>query len=118
MKEKHIKEWMPPRTQFVVPDDKLTERQIRFDSLHTWARPLTDEQKDMSFMQFFETLEEDEYYYDPESDQWSFSTDLLYGDGAEQDIPKTGNTERDVVKGGKLLTGGGDEPDDAETVFV
>lgn len=67
--------WMKPRGEDVPLENGLTYVERSTNALSTWARPLTPEENDMSFAEFFETVEDDEYRYDPESGNWVF-TDL------------------------------------------
>lgn len=66
-------EWLPPRTEFQVPDGKLSLVDIRRNSLLSWARPLREDQREQPFAQFFEQLGEDQYEYDATADEWKFT---------------------------------------------
>lgn len=111
MKQKDIKQWMPARNQFLVEDDKLSERDIKMNALLTWARPLTERQTQMPFAQFFETLDENDYEYDPEADQWSFTTAAPVPDT----IDVANSPETNAPDGENGLPRDGDDPG---TVFV
>lgn len=111
-KEKDIKEWMPPRNQFLVADDKLSERDIKVNGLLTWARPLSEKQTEMSFAQFFETLDENDYEYDPNADKWSFTTEAPMPDAI--DVKNASVPPNDLEQEKKSPS----EGDDPDTVFV
>lgn len=72
MEKEGITRWLPPRFDQIPLSEYLTEEKRSMDALISWARPLEDDDNDKSFIDYFETLEDDEYVYDPEGGNWIF----------------------------------------------
>lgn len=70
-----IDKWMKPRDEQIPLSDDLSRLKRTKDALMTWARPLEGEEMNMSFAEFFDTLEDNEYQYDSASGDWVFSED-------------------------------------------
>lgn len=75
LRKEGLDRWMKPRGEDVPLGEGLTYEERSLQAIANWARPLTEEEDNMSFAEFFETVEDDEYRYDPESGNWVF-TDL------------------------------------------
>lgn len=73
--------WLKPRTEQVPITKELSYEKRSLDALFTWSRPLLEDDEDKSFMDFFETLEDDEYVYDPVTGNWIFENAGTLGDG-------------------------------------
>lgn len=117
LQEKNAKEWMPPRTEYVVPNEKISFDQIRWDSLRTWARPLSEEQKDVPFTQFFETLGDDEFMYDEKADDWNLMKAMSSPDVTEEEYSIMSDEEfEEFTK--KMLAASEDESDEIPTIFM
>lgn len=90
-------EWLKPRSkQFEVSGEVgETERDRR--ALILWARPLEPEEEKLSIEDFFQTVEDDEYLYDPVSGNWVFSDEKL------EQIREAGEKGDDQAEESKLM---------------
>lgn len=70
-------EWSKPRDQEVPLSGKMTAGKRDLNALLNWAQPLRPEEANMTFEEYFETLQEDEYQYDPESGNWVIDKKIL-----------------------------------------
>lgn len=76
MEDKGMARWSPSRDEFVPIGGEMTEERRQRDFLNNWARPLSDEDGDKGFADFFESLEDDdEYEYNPDTEEWVFTED-------------------------------------------
>lgn len=75
LRKEGLDRWMKPRGEDVPLKNGLTYEERNLRAIANWARPLTEEEDNMSFAEFFQTVEDDEYRYDTESGNWVF-TDL------------------------------------------
>lgn len=87
--EERVEEWLKPRYDQVPLSDNLSRLKRSRDALLTWARPMDEQEADMTFAEFFETLDDDEFRYDSGSGNWVFE---------DQDVPGD-----DGVKNSKLV---------------
>lgn len=84
MAKEGISEWTKPRGEQIPLVGEMTEYQRAMDGLLLWARPLPDEEANMTFAEYFETLEEDEYVYDPLTENWVFDNPGALNDPATE----------------------------------
>eukprot|EP00177_Eucheuma_denticulatum_P003684 GFKZ01006677.1.p1 GENE.GFKZ01006677.1~~GFKZ01006677.1.p1 ORF type:complete len:599 (-),score=59.73 GFKZ01006677.1:1581-3377(-) len=73
MKNEGIDRWVKPRGEDVPLADGLTYEERSLHALVNWARFPSEDEQQKSFAEFFDTVEDDEYQYDPESGNWVFS---------------------------------------------
>lgn len=79
-----IDTWMKPRDLQIPLSENLSQSKRTRDALLTWARPLKEAEMDMSFAEFFDTLDDNEYQYDADSGDWVFSEEQ----GSAEDVKK------------------------------
>lgn len=72
MANEGVTTWLPPRFEQVPLSDNLTREKRSKDALYTWARPMSKKEAEMSFEEYFDTLDDDEYTYDQETGNWVF----------------------------------------------
>lgn len=73
MKKEGIDRWLKPRDEQIPLSENLTYAERSLSALENWANLPTDEEANMSYAEFFETLEEEDYTYDPNSGNWVFT---------------------------------------------
>lgn len=76
MKEKGMNRWMSPRDQYVPVTDVMSERRRSEMALERWARPLQPEDGDKGFADFFDSVMNEEYEFDPETDNFVFTDQM------------------------------------------
>lgn len=70
-------EWIKPREEQLPVSETLSAEKRGIDALLNWAQPLKASEADMTFEEYFQTLQEDEYQYDPKSGNWIFDKESL-----------------------------------------
>jgi hypothetical protein len=87
MERKGMSRWNPPRTEHIPVSKYLTAEQRSRNFLRTWARPMEDPDS-VSFSDFFEGVDdEQEYVYDPNSENWVFAPDSKWSTQRSDDEP-------------------------------
>ena len=107
MAKEGISEWTKPRGEQIPLTGEMTVYRRAMDGLCSWARPLPEEEANMSFVEYFETLEEDEYVYDPLTENWVFDKPGLLNnptteENLSSDTPSNGTTH--LVEGSDDLS--------------
>jgi Protein of unknown function (DUF3177) len=93
MKAKGMPRWMPPRSEFIPITQRRSALRRSQDFLRNWARPLDDSSASGSFVDFFESIDdENEYIYDPKTEDWVFSDDTRFATDVPEDIPSDDQT--------------------------
>jgi Protein of unknown function (DUF3177) len=73
MERKGMSRWNPPRNELIPLSAYMTPEKRSRNFLRTWARPMEDPDS-TSFEDFFEGVDdEQEYEYDPNSENWVFA---------------------------------------------
>lgn len=72
-------EWIKPRDEQLPVSKTLTAEKRSSGALLNWAQPLSPHEANMTFEEYFQTLQEDEYQYDPKSGNWIFDKESLGG---------------------------------------
>ncbi|KAI0556919.1 hypothetical protein FGB62_373g06 [Gracilaria domingensis] len=81
MKQTGVTQWLKYRSK-QVPAYTEEEKEERDDrALLSWARPLAPEEEKLSIEDYFQTVEDDEYFYDPTTGNWVF----VEGEGKDDD---------------------------------
>lgn len=75
-----VGQWLRPRYEQVPLSENLSRLKRSRDALLAWARPLDEKEADMTFAEFFETLDDDEFRYDSGSGNWVFEDEDVPGD--------------------------------------
>ncbi|PXF49683.1 hypothetical protein BWQ96_00561 [Gracilariopsis chorda] len=76
MKTTGLTEWLKPRSEQVPAYDDESRMERDLDALLSWARPLKPEEEELSIDDYVQTVEDDEYMYDPTTGNWIFTDDL------------------------------------------
>jgi Protein of unknown function (DUF3177) len=93
MTKKGMPRWMPPRSEFVPLSPTMSKLRRSQDFLRNWARPLDEDDNAQSFADFFESIDdENEYVYDPTTEDWVFANDMKVIEPLPEDIPSDGQT--------------------------
>lgn len=98
-------QWMKPSEELVPISEKLSAEKRAKDGLKSWAQPLEKEEASLSFAEYFQTVSDDEYQYDGDSDSWIFNSAELGGpqpdDGGPSPINATasGSPETEIATG-------------------
>lgn len=74
MKRKGMDRWSPPIDELIPISDVMNEQERARITRENWARPLTDEEQKSSFGDFFESItDEEDFVYDPSTENWVFN---------------------------------------------
>lgn len=76
MKEKGMDRWMSPRDQYIPVSEVMSEARRSELALDRWARPLQPEDGDKGFADFFDSVLDEEYEFDPETDNFVFTDQM------------------------------------------
>lgn len=85
MRKEGITRWIKTREE-LEEREGVSEKTRCLDALLSWARPMEEEQLEMTFEEFFQTLEDDEFQYDPTSGDWIFGDGEGEGEGKMAEI--------------------------------
>lgn len=110
MREEGIRQWIKPREEMF---QQGREKDSALQGLLNWARPMDERDADLTFEEYFQTLEDDEFEYDPSSGDWIFGEKRNKND---KDHPDTDSApdpvaNNDLIK--RVLET--DDPDEIET---
>lgn len=78
LRKEGAKEWIKPRDEQLPVTENYSEEQRAMDGLANWARPMEASEADQSFEEFFETIDESQYGYDPDSEEWVVKNSDLF----------------------------------------
>lgn len=103
LKKEGASQWMKPNDELVPVSDQLSEEKRSLDGLLTWAQPLLSEETDLSFAEYFQTIQDGDYQYDNDSDSWVFNNDALLGDSPDNGVEGDVEGEADGAKSSRPI---------------
>lgn len=106
--------WIKPRDEPAPDAGLVDELQLAKFALENWSRPLDSVEAEMNFTEYFQTINDDEYQYDPDSGNWVFDDEALANQMTDQPVNPVDNNAIDF----NTLERIGPEGDDSIAISV
>lgn len=87
LRQEGAKEWIKTRDEQLPVTEDYSEKQRSIDSLLNWARPLEGSEAEQSFEEFFDTIDDSQYQYDHDSEEWVLKNRELFQRPPAQEPP-------------------------------
>lgn len=76
MRTEGATQWTTPHDQLFIPKNQDEMFKYSVDALLNWSRPIPRHQRHLSYEQFFQTLQDDQYAFDQDAGSWVFNDDV------------------------------------------